>query len=350
MSILLLACSAVWAVAAPLFAPEPGVLVLKNGRVIAGGILREGDRYIVTIGEVESQAELKIPANDVLFACRDMVEAYDRKRDLIRELAVRPHLNLAEWCISHGLLDRAADEIVEALRIDATDPEIAPVERRLKLAAAPKATKPPPTYTLPPTQEDIATAVRSLPDDAVTQFTATVQPLLLARCATNACHGPNSTATYHLVRPPAKNVNTLRETQRNLFASLAQIRPSGASPLLTVPQDPHGGMKSAVLTERDRRQIAELAAWIDAVRSTTPETETRETKRESMVRPADYQEPVPTVGGKVKRLPSVEPASFNAPAGARPLNKNQPAESEQDAGGDPFDAERFNQRFFGDKK
>ena len=340
VSLLLLASCAMWAVAAPLFAPKPGILVLKNGRVISGGVLREGDRYIVTLGERGEQGELKIPVADVALVCRDLVDAYEHKRDSIRQLATKPHLELADWCITQGLLDRAADEIVTARTIDPRDSHIPDVERRLKLASAPPVDKALPQYALPPTQADIAATIRTLPDDAVRHFTTAVEPILLSRCAVTACHGPGSRSDFHLVRPPQRHVNTTRETQRNLFASLAQVMPEGESPLLTVPQQPHGGAKTPVLDARDRRQIERISAWIGMIQQSTTKPQTVKNARDEQVRPATYEEPietVPSVRNQLRRLPKVD-------GEAKPIPQEANTSSAPATVRDPFDPEIFNQQ------
>lgn len=359
LSLLLLAIGGVAVWAAPLFAPEPGLLVLKNGRVISGGILREGDKYIVTVGSDQSSGELKIPASEVLFACRDLVEAYERKRDMIRGIDTKPHLDLAEWCIAQGLYDRAADQLVAAMKLDPYERRTAELERRLKLAAKPQAAKPLPVYQLPPSPSDIAATIRALPPETVEQFAANVQPLLLNRCAATSCHGPSARSDYHLIRPPAKHVNTTRETQRNLFSTLARVNLEGESPLLTVPLAPHGGQKTAVLTQHDRRQIEQLAAWIETIKRQGASTASSNSSTTTEgVRQADYTEPAKSTTNKPVRLPSIEPGALpvNRNVRAMPIpgnsgeKKKKPADIEAaEFARDPFDASVFNQRYHADE-
>lgn len=355
---ILVAC-AVWAVAAPLFAPEPGLLVLKNGQIIDGKLLREGDRYVVVLGERGEQGEIKIPASEVEFVCRTLDEAYQRKREALRGPGAQPHLELAEWCLRHDLKSRAAEELVAAMAIDPRDPRIAVLERRLKLAMAPQVEREKPVFVLPVSLEEIEATLRTIPEEAIDEFTNNIQPILLHRCAMTACHGPNARSEYHLVRPPLKHANKLRETRRNLFATLAQINPDGESPLLTRPLEPHGGAKAPVFDQHDRRQVELIAAWIEQVKA-SPVKDGR-SSRDNMVRPAGYDEELPRRG--LRRLPSTEPRAFRPDEAARPLSggtREKDAEQPvlRPGGGianpelieDPFDADIFNRRYHGQQR
>lgn len=347
LSLGLLAGCAVWVLAASPFAPVPGLLVLKNGQIIEGGILREGDRYVVTLGPRGQHGELRVPATEVEVACRDLEEAYQAKRAAIVHPSVKAHCELADWCLRHKLLDRAADELVAAMAIDPRDTKIAAIERRLKATAAPKEKIEKPVFVLPPSQQEIEATLRTLPPEAIEQFTTNIQPLLLSRCAATACHGPSSTSKFHLVRPPLHHANKTRETQRNLFGTLAQISHRGESALLTKALTAHGGSTAAVLDDRDRRQVEQLAAWIQQVQQSSPSQAAKQTADE-MVRPATFEEELSEGKPSQRRLPSVgEPGEFQPEASARPLSKNESKGGARPAPGerDPFSADIFNQKF-----
>lgn len=332
-------CIAVWA-ASP-FAPEQGLVLLKNGQVIEGGVLREGDRYVITLGRAGEKGELKLPVQEVDAVCRSLEDAYRHKQRQIVHRSAKPHLELAEWCLRNGLTDRAADELVAAMAIDPHEPKIAALERRMKLAAEPKADKPHAAFALPTTDADMEGVLRTLPSNAVESFATDVQPLLLSRCATTACHGPGATSSYRLIRPPLKHANKTRETQRNLFATLAQIAPEGESPVLTKPLAPHGGLSAPVLSEQDRRQIELLATWVESVRMPGKRT-TQRPATVNDVRPASFEEDIkPSTSPSIKRLPGVEePRAFSPEASAKPLTPPKTAPVK-----DPFDPAQFNQKY-----
>lgn len=335
------------------FAPEEGLLVLKNGQVIEGGILREGDRYVVTLGPRGAHGELKVPVADVDIACQSLDAAYQHKLLLIKDQSVKPHIELADWCLRHGLVDRASDELVTALTIDPRDAKVAALEQRIKTAESPPARRTRQVPVLPPTADEIEATVRTVPREAIEQFTTDIQPLLLSRCAVTACHGPSSTAQYRLVKPPPKHVNKTRETQRNLFATLSQIDPGGDSPLLSLALKPHGGAEDPILDQHDRRQIEQLSNWIERVQqSSSPKT--AKTKTDGQVRPVGFEEAIPAEKKGPQRLPKVEePGTFEPSPAARPLSNAGPSATDRKkpkAVRDPFDARNFNEKYHPDAK
>jgi hypothetical protein len=100
--------------------PREGVLLLKNGQVLSGRITPAGDHYLLTTGETE----IRLKAVDVEYCCRDLEEGYQRKSLAIEPGRVEPHLDLADWCLRHGLLGYAAKEISQALVEDPRHPKI----------------------------------------------------------------------------------------------------------------------------------------------------------------------------------------------------------------------------------
>jgi hypothetical protein len=344
-----------WCVAAPPYRPQPGVLVLKNGRVLEGSILREGDRWLVTLGDQSNH--LRIPVADVELACRDLTDAYLQKRARLRGEDAKPHLDLAEWCIRNKLLDRAADELMAAMAIDPHDRRAVEVEQKLKFALPAAKPGPRPVYRVPLTQEEIAREIKVLSREAQEEFATAIEPMLLQNCATSGCHGPGSKSEYLLVRPPAKNHNRLRETQRNLHATLRQINPDGESRLVTMPQAPHGNAKAAVFDKHDQRLVQQLSAWVELTKRPPEVTEREAPRRDEMVRPAEYWEPF--VGGQfdwpeqgrgrgMRRLP---PNPFDAPlgppSGRRGAGARGGAALPPDEEQDEFSPEIFNRRFRG---
>ena len=139
-----------------------------------------------------------------------------------------------------------------------------------------------PAQTIP-TSEELNRMVRDLPRASVEAFSRAVQPVLLNRCTTSGCHGPHCTSRFRLLRTRPGSHPRRLVTQRNLHATLQWVDRSepGASPLLTVPLEPHG-QTEALFDERHAVQYRQLADWIlglparehsdDAAESTVPET------------------------------------------------------------------------------
>lgn len=321
-----------------------GVLLLRNGQVLHGGITREGDKFVVTIGR---KSELRIPVGDVEMHCRDLGEVYRRKRLAFKQADIAGHLELADWCLRHSLLPQAADELLAATALQPNHPQIHDLERRVQLAVSrPLATLRSERQRRPPVSlDELERTMRELPEDAVRAFTAHVQPLLVNRCASNACHGAGSDAQFRLVRPSWGKTLTRRFTQRNLYASLAQIDKEApdSSPLLTAPSSPHGNLPNAVFGERDQQQLELLANWVrQVVQEDQPAPSTIAPGPSSLLQ-ASYREPV--------SLPQTESESATED---RSSDLRNPAASGVESGSDqsgdigprdPFDPEIFNRRF-----
>lgn len=253
-------------------APEAGIVVLINGQVLKGNVTRAGDFYFVTRPKVE----IRLRAASVDFVCRTLEEAYDHKRESLREEKPELHLDLAEWCIRHGLLGPAAREISHVLEVEPTNPKLPLVERRLELA---RQGPPEPravsagvnpgvsTYVPGVTNSDLDRLVRDLPEGSVETFTHTIQPLLLNRCTTAGCHGPRSDTGYSLLRLSTSKTPSRRLTQRNLHATLQQIDREAPeeSPLLSYAIREHGQARAAPFGSRNSAQFQQLVNWVDQI-------------------------------------------------------------------------------------
>lgn len=334
----------------PAFAAELGdrawedVLMLRNGQILRGGVTRVGDKFVVTLGQ---KSELRIPVRDVEMHCRDLCEVYQRKRLNFKQTGIAGHLELADWCLRHSLLSQAANELLAAIAVQPDHPRIPALERRLQLAVA----KPPTTLRTERQKrasvslDELERTMRELPEDVVQTFTAHVQPLLVNRCASNACHGSGSDTEFRLVRPSWGKTLTRRFTQRNLYASLGQIdeESPAKSPLLTAPSAPHGDVPSALFGERDQQQFELLVNWVEqVVHKDNPGPPTIDPGPSSLLQ-ASYAEPV--------KLPRTDAAS-GAKDESRGLETSPNPNVRPNAGHpgefvprDPFDAEIFNRRF-----
>ena len=323
--------------------PAHGVLVLRNGEVLAGTTTKVGDRYVVAKSD---GSELRIPTRDVEMHCLDLDEAYIRRRQTVSPRDGSAHLQLADWCLRCGLHARAADELLAAIAIAPRDPRIGGLERRLRSATDPVPVREtvPAVHTSPLHQGDSERVLSALPSDAVESFASRVQPMLLNRCGSNACHGGRSSTEFQLISPGWGKTITLRYTQRNLLAAYRQVdsaRPE-ASPLLTIPGRPHGGLESSVFGERDRPQLELLDAWVRKASLAMPASQPV-----SVVSPpgqllqSSHHQPIP--------LPKTTDDSGTDPAtGLRPLPSGKGPADAASAGldfRDPFDPERFNRQF-----
>jgi hypothetical protein len=241
--------------------PQAGVLVLRNGQVLEGEVIRAGDYYVVTKGE---GSELRIKADEAECFCASLAEAYDLKAERLSGLGAKPHLGLAEWCLRQGLYSKCSEQLIAAMRAEPNHPRIKELETRLAFAVE---TPPPtPVAAIPAggvSASDLDKRLNSLPRGSVEKFGAIVQPILLNRCGANRCHGPNAESEFRLLRPPPGQTVSRRFTQRNLYATLNYIDQDNpdSSPLLLMPQQRHGGSLAPVFDKHTEQQLAELVAW-----------------------------------------------------------------------------------------
>jgi hypothetical protein len=243
------------------------------------------------------------------------------------------------------LFARCQEQLTEAKRVEPENSRIAEIERRLEFARAPRpataASAAKAIRSVTVRADDLEKVVRSLPKASVEKFVAVVQPVLLNRCGANQCHGTNSKASFHLLRPAAGQAATLRFTQRNLYAALQYID-SGSpdeSPLLVLPQKPHGSSRTAVFDKHTQRQLDELTAW---VRMTVAAPEPSPPATIPADEPATLSQPAelprgPAATDAVQAMrPAIEETSAATP---KSPNKNVFVPR------DPFDPEIFNRRF-----
>jgi hypothetical protein len=259
----------------------------------------------------------------VEFQCGSLDEAYFRKRDLLDPTSIRQRLDLADWCLRHGLAHRAADQMLAAAAINPFDARTRALRRRLlQLAEAREMSRQPDSE--PASDVDwqaIERVLETTPAEAVEEYTNSVQMLLLNRCGTSACHGNQAISQFHLMRPLKDRILPRRLTQRNLYATLQAIdfEQPDHSPLLTVPRAPHGGQKD-LFQGRQEAQWVQLRDWVRLAAKTG-----------DPARPATAEAPNDDIHRSVfTPTPAADPPE---PPPAR----------------DPFDPEVFNRRYFPEK-
>src|SRR5262245_11055405 len=240
----------------PTASPQVQLIVLRNGEVLRGAISRQDDRILV-VGE---GSEIRLPARNVDFECQSLDDAYSTLARRIAAESVDDHLNLAQWCLRQGLTGYAAKEISAAIAIDPRNPKISTLDRcrqQALQAAADSSSLPESSDTLakpaaPVSADELDRLVRSLAPGAVESFKLSIQPILLAHCATAGCHGPNSSSAFALTRP-LDDATSRRLTQRNLYNTLRWIDHSNPaqSKLLTLAREPHGTNQSSPTREID---------------------------------------------------------------------------------------------------
>jgi hypothetical protein len=315
-------------------APQSGILALRNGQIIEGDIIRAGDYYVVSRGET---SELRLKADEVELFCRSLLEAYEFKAQHVSGFSAKSHLDLAKWCLRHGLHDKCSEQLTAAQRLDPKNSQVAELETRLKLAleAPPPPTTTRPSQLVPP--DELEKALQNLPKASVEKFGAVVQPILLNRCGANQCHGPNAKSEFRLLRPPPGQIVSRRFTQRNLYATLRFIDRSNPdnSPLVALPQQRHGNSLAAVFDKHTAGQLAELVIW---ARLTAGGTVASPTRAPATIAPVEATLSQPAA------KPDTEAASTDAD---RPPTSSTVKVANQQIFRDRFDPEIFNRHYHG---
>ena len=326
----------------PPFSPRPGVLLLRNGRILAGTVSLVGERYVVQLG---NSGTVRLPAQEVDLVCRDLDEATQRLRERLPLEGVEPRLKLADWCLNQQRHGDAAELLLEVAQRSPKHPGIAHLERRLR--AAIDASRPRDAAAAPdsvasprvPTPQELEELVAEMPVDAVEYFTNTVQPMLLNRCGTNRCHDAGSEARYRLWRPTWERTLTRRYTLRNLHATRELVDPENAqnSALLKTPLRPHGGADEALMTEEDPHYHL-LEQWTR--RLTGPATEPEPVSQLSRPNAVLLQNQL--AGSRAGRAPSPAGSPSRSPSDVEIVRPDEAGTR------DPFDPELFNRRYFPD--
>lgn len=324
--------------------PQDGVLVLRNGRVLQGRITSINDVFLVSQG---TSGEVRLPRADVEFQCRDLDDAYLQRRDAMISDDASSHLQLAEWCLRHGMLARASDQMLIAMTQEPSNPRLRPLEHRLLALGA----RPDTAGNRAQTENSVRAAApkSKLSPQALQQFSTIIQPILFNRCATHSCHGNGGTSRFRLIRPALGNAPTSRMTHRNLQVLLSFMdhdHPE-SSPILIHGNMAHGGADSPPFADKHLHQLELLEGWVRRT-STTP------------------IESISTNSGGPKRVreqviskSAVSPAGYNAPDNpntAPPpaaqngtpatISPNRPTTPANDANQrDPFDPEVFNRQY-----
>jgi hypothetical protein len=251
--------------------PQDGYVLLTNGEVLQGRVIRDGDRYFVVL----KGGEIRLKAGEVRAICPELLACYRVLESRLDRGSADERLELAAWCLRHDLVAPAEAEIAAAAQIDARHVKLPLLKRRLAAqreaqqeakrqaegadgAAAQRGPAPAADH------EELDRLTGRLPPQVVEMFTASIQPILQNGCMTASCHGPQSASRFQLQRIPAGKPATRRLTQRNLAAALALVDPKkpSESPLLVFLTKPHGGAKQAPLGKREEAQYWQLHQWV----------------------------------------------------------------------------------------
>ncbi len=261
--------AAVWAAEPPAAATKQEMVLLRNGEILKGRILRDDGCYRIALAD----GEVRVRLSEAELVCKSLDEAYEFKRNRLALGRAEDHLDLAEWCLRQELPGYTAKEISAAMALDPQNPRIEFLDRRLRqfLETPPPAPAERTAETPHVTNADLDRLVQGMPPGTVEAFTSTIQPLIMNSCATSGCHGPGSKSSYVILRIPSDRTNTRRLTQRNLESAVQMLdyQNPQQSRLLTAASRPHGTARSAIFDPQTVK-YRQLYSWIALVTQKTP--------------------------------------------------------------------------------
>ncbi len=353
------------------------VVVLRNGEVLYGRVVRAAERVLVTL----PGREISLRATEIDVVARSLADACWLKRQKIRPTDIDGRLDQAEWCMRHNLLAEAADELSAVASLQPFNTRLAALRRRHQKSfesttlsqkptdrdqprsvetnlaqvasnsthadstAAEKPFSWPPKHeeslstTTPPDRSsnkhagpvDTSTAtlerfMRSLPSQSVEQFTNSLQPMITRGCATAGCHAPGNSTDFTLLRLPQGQTASRRLTQRNLYniVQLVDFSKPDESRLLKTASEPHGPLKSGVFGDRRSPKYRELRAWVSELTGTPLKGNA------SKIEQATFDAPPSRLDRASNPLFDAGPVSDVAPPDD-PLEPNQPAQIKEAA-------------------
>lgn len=282
-------------------AESPGTsvrcILLRNGNVLEGQPIEEGDSITILLGEDQS---LRLPANQVLCWAEDRLQLYRYRLEHRTQSDLFTHLEAARWCIREDLLEPAAAELEAAQAIGGGDPSIVQVQTLLRTvrqqarekpqraekqqARKKEATTEQPTETEqhearnagsdrddPAPAEDSSVTLARLSRSTIADYASRVQPIMINRCGQAGCHGGADAlqTDWRLSLPPSRQYRRLpaemtRGNLRDLIRWIDQNRPQ-SSPLLKNASASHADMLDPPLGPADDEVLAELETWITSV-------------------------------------------------------------------------------------
>ncbi len=332
------------ALASALFAESTldyaGVLVLKSGRIAEGRITQTAGGYEVEM----TNGRMLVPFRQVQLQAASRRDAYRMLRQNMPQQAAEHHIRLADWCMTHQLLDLARIELADSLRLEPDNERARGLLRRLESLLNPEdplheQSARSKTRTSDGFIRPEAKSLAGLSPRAAEQFVTRVQPLLINKCGNTSCHGRDNGGEFKLLQIPTTGGSRRVQSERNLAQLLRQIDPQNTaqSPLLVIPRGTHGrGGRTIFRGRKGAAQMALLEKWVQLVVSEhagQPILDLTDRTTESL---KDGEPVTPAVAHDVSELPGDRKAD-----GAVADLLDQALRDERP---DAFDPEIFNRR------
>ena len=316
--------------------PETSYLLLKNGNVLKGTIRAEKERVSVAL---DGNSIVYVESKQVSFIGSSLESIYQHQRSSVRQWGTGEHWQLAQWCIQHGLIDRAIEHY-EVLKQSASDsPRFKQLEHMLRQALLAEETvqqavhlkaKPTESSTSsgqPSESSDVIQAnaesprrmtipgeagqekegkansnAHEIPGYIRKTFQSSILPVLVSRCGQSGCHGMLGKSDFHIYQPVGEQAAiTLARDLDEVLRYIDRDRIE-ESQLLSYATKPHGIQRNPSLnpSRADERVLIErINFWVKSLALS---------KKPDTTMPAQYPT-VQTAAGQSSALTSAPSAN-----------------------------------------
>jgi len=306
-------------------ANQSGVLLLRNGQLLAGKYAPTGFGYELTL---TGGGIIRLKTEQVEFVSDSLDEIYSFRRASKVNNTAAAHLEMANWCLTNRLYNHSAFHLREAIRMDPRQLGIKQIQARLAIAKSNPvypARQPSRSPSNLVSNEEITNRVKQLEPEVVQTFSKQLQPLLLNKCAVSGCHGPNPRSKYQLITSRWSKTTPQNISFRNLYNSLLFINFSQPeqSPILTHATSAHGELKTALMSVRHNpEQLTRLVNWVRILTSGNRSSEKGNDDGRHLQSPLIFKADSVTrmVSGQFERVPI--PSSEFEKGNTDPLNAN----------------------------
>lgn len=322
--------------------------------------------------EVRTEAlNMQVPIENVEFIGENREQVWLYKKSQIDPTNCSQLMKLAEWCLNNNFQTEGIEQYQSALRVAPNDQLANFIRQRISTVKPPSDEKtniPESGIHVAEIQDndpELTRWVNGVPNSVFDTFSKKVQPILVQRCASAACHGSNSENQYKINIPRQSGGRT---TSMNLRSSVQWIDTEnpGNSPLLSALVTSHVGKKALFSVESD--QYNHFVEWIQLAAKElpsdlNPQLVARLKNQQKMV--PDL--PIPSTSIKTDMLPKhlqeslaaqkmeTTPTNIMNPTDYSPTRlvvPNAPVAEKTSAQkqetSDPFDPNRFNAKYHAD--
>jgi hypothetical protein len=245
---------------------EPGVLLLKSGRLVHGRISESSGGFVVDL----KNGRMLVPFNQVRMHAASAEEVYYKLRKTVPEGSVNYRLSLATWCLNNKLYNQARNEVRDVLKADPQNPTAGRMLKRIDALLDTKHDDS--SQQRPSLAERLlapeAKSLAGLSPNVAAAFVSRVQPILMNGCALAGCHGPRAKNDFVLLRVHLTSGSRRGQSERNLAAALryVDVRRPESSPLLEKPKGNHGRRGRTIFRGRGgARQLEAIRNWVRMV-------------------------------------------------------------------------------------